>query len=295
MNSHTSRPTTRTSLWSPGPARRRVAAVTAATLALSFATVLPAAALPAVTAYAPGRTATDPSFPQYPQGPWGVPGYGRGPGWYSLGTQALDTTTAPEDQENGLVLVASTLADGSGTAAGTGMVIDEDGIVLTNNHVIEGAGSIEVTVATTDATYTARVVGTDSAHDVAVLQLVGADDLDVVTTDPTVATGDEVTAVGDAGGDGGSLTASPGTVTATGQAITVNGEDGATESLGGLIEVDADVISGDSGGALLDADGEVVGMTTAASSGTPDISGYAIPIGTALAVADSLLGSASGA
>jgi S1-C subfamily serine protease len=59
---------------------------------------------------------------------------------------------------------------------------------------------------------------------------------------------------------------------------------GEAESLDGLIEVDADVVSGDSGGPLLDADGEVVGMTTAASSGSATVVGYAIPIEDALAI-----------
>jgi S1-C subfamily serine protease len=91
-----------------------------------------------------------------------------------------------------------------------------------------------------------------------------------------------VTAVGDANGDGGSLTAAPGTVLDTDQSITVQGEDGSPHQLQGLIEVNADVIPGDSGGALLSSDGTVVGMNVAASSGTSDIRGYVIPISTVL-------------
>ncbi|TCN40378.1 trypsin-like peptidase [Kribbella orskensis] len=238
---------------------RRIAALTAATMVLSFATIVPAAS-------APARLSADPQWPDTM--PYDA--YGTAPDWYSVvtpSTAALDTATATADEQAGLVLVSTTLAGDSGTAAGTGMVIDEDGIVLTNHHVVEGSDSIKVTVATTDTTYTARVLGTDAVHDIAVLQLVGADNLTTVTPDSTVAVGDEVTAVGDANGDGGNLTASAGSVTALAQSITVQGEDGTPSELDGLIEVDADVIAGDSGGALLDADGQVVGMTTAASSG----------------------------
>lgn len=262
---------------------RRIAALTAATMLLSFATIVPAASAPARLS-----ATADPQWPST------MPyvAYGGAPDWYSVATPstaAPDTATATADEEAGLVLVSTTLAGDSGTAAGTGMVIDEDGIVLTNHHVVEGSDSIKVTVATTDTTYTARVLGTDAVHDVAVLQLVGADNLTTVTPDSSVAVGDEVTAVGDANGDGGSLTASEGSVTALARSITVQGEDGTPSELDGLIEVDADVIAGDSGGALLDADGQVVGMTTAASSGSADVTGYAVPINTALTIADQIL------
>ncbi len=62
-----------------------------------------------------------------------------------------------------------------------------------------------------------------------------------------------------------------------------------TESLQGLIQVAADIVSGDSGGPVLDSEGEVVGMATAASSGSADVTGYAIPITTAKAIADKIL------
>jgi S1-C subfamily serine protease len=90
--------------------------------------------------------------------------------------------------------------------------------------------------------------------------------------------GDQVVAVGDAGGDGGSLTASAGTVTALRRSITVSDDDGGSSRLRREIEVAADVIAGDSGGALYDAAGDVVGVNVAASTGGATVSGYAIPI-----------------
>jgi S1-C subfamily serine protease len=217
-------------------------------------------------------------------------GRGAAPAFSPGITTWLDATDATPEQSTGLVFVSTTVDFGAGVAAGTGMVIDSGGIVVTNHHVVEGATDIEVTIASTGATYTAKVLGTDAAHDVAVLRLLGAPELQTVRTDSNG--GDvrsEVTAVGDAGGDGGTLTAAAGTVTALHQTITVNDDNGGTSRLSGLIEVDADIIPGDSGGALLDASGDVVGMNVAASSGGPDITGYVIPIRRVMRIADAVL------
>ncbi|MFT4009113.1 MAG: trypsin-like peptidase domain-containing protein [Nocardioidaceae bacterium] len=219
-----------------------------------------------------------------------LPGYGQSQGQDS---SEVDVPDATDEQETGMVEISSTLANG--TAAGTGMVLTSDGTVVTNHHVVAGAMSIKVTVVSTGKTYTADYVGGDSTADVAVLELEDASGLDTVDiADDAAATGDSVTAVGDAGGDGGSLSAAAGTVTALHQSITVSDDDGGSNNLTNLIEVDADVIPGDSGGALLDADNEVVGMNVAASSGTADITGYAIPIKTALSVAEQISSGSDG-
>lgn len=209
---------------------------------------------------------------------------------------ALATTAATSSQQVGLVTIVSTLGYADATSAGTGIVLTSDGTILTNNHVIVGATSIEVTVESTGATYPAQVVGTDATADIAVLRLTGASGLATATiaTDG-VAVGDAVTAVGNAEG-GGSLVAAAGTVTALDATVTTQDEvTGETETLDGLLQIDADVVSGDSGGAVLDASGAVVGMTTAASSGTSSISGYAITIDRARSIADTILaGTATG-
>jgi len=181
--------------------------------------------------------------------------------------------------------------DTSSRAAGTGMILTANGTVLTNNHVVQGATSITVTDETTGKEYAAEVVGTDATHDVAVLKLKGASGLSTVTLDDDgePSTGDTVTDVGNAEGTG-NLVAATGTVTALDQDIQVQSETGTgTESLQGLIEVAADIVSGDSGGPVLDSEGEVVGMATAASSGSAEVTGYAIPITTAKAIADKIL------
>jgi S1-C subfamily serine protease len=201
------------------------------------------------------------------------------------------TTDATDAQEAGLVYINTTVDYGSGQAAGTGMILTSDGEILTNHHVVEGATALTVQVVSTGKTYRAAVIGYDSTHDVAVLQLENASGLTTIKPDTSgnVKVGDKVTGVGNANGDGGAASASAGTVAALNQAITVQSDAGAgPERLRGLIRVAADIIAGDSGGALYDSDGEVIGMNTAASSGSADVTGYAIPIAQALTIAQQI-------
>lgn len=204
----------------------------------------------------------------------------------TLGTTTTSATAATTEQQVGMVTIDTVLGYQGGEAAGTGIILSADGLVLTNNHVIEGSTEITVTVESTGATYTAEVLGTDATADVALIRLTDASGLTPATMDDDgdPAVGDAVVAVGNANGTG-DLSAAAGTVTALDQTITTQSSSGSSgETLNGLIEVAADVVSGDSGGAVIDSEGEVVGLTTAASSGSADITGYAIDIDTALAV-----------
>ena len=217
-------------------------------------------------------------------------GYGGAPSSSSTTTATLDTTAATAEQSVGVVVIDTVLGYESAEAAGTGLILTADGRILTNNHVVEGATSITVTVVSTGAEYTAEVVGTDATEDIAVLDLVDASGLAVADLDTSgdVTVGDAVTGVGNAGGTG-TLTAAAGTVLSLEQSITAQDSDGSNaEDLTGLIEVDADIESGESGGPLYDADGEVIGIDTAASSGSTDITGYAIPIEDALEIVDAI-------
>ena len=218
-----------------------------------------------------------------------VPGGGdssTSPGSSSQGstTSTVDSDPATTAQSVGVVLVDTVLGYSSGAGAGTGIVLTTNGQVLTNYHVVEGATSIKVTIASTGRSYTADVVGHSESGDIALLQLEDASGLATATVDDdTVTTGDDVSAVGNAGGTG-QLTAADGTVTALEETITTADESSVQgETLNGLIETDADVVAGDSGGPLIDDEGEVVGIDTAASSGSV-IDGYAIPIDDALAI-----------
>jgi S1-C subfamily serine protease len=227
-----------------------------------------------------------PQQPQQLPGQGGIGGFGsQDPyGGQSTSTGEADATA---DQSQGVVLIDTTLTNGA--AAGTGLVLDSSGLVLTNYHVVEGSTDVQVTIATTGATYTAKVIGHDQAADIAVLQLDNASGLATVNLDTNgdPAVSDAVTAVGNAQGQG-YLSASTGDVVALDQSITTQSEGSAQgESLKGLIETNAYVVGGYSGGALLDDQGEVVGITTAASSGGVTES-YAIPIDNALTVAHAI-------
>jgi S1-C subfamily serine protease len=191
----------------------------------------------------------------------------------------------------GVVVIDTNLAYQGGTAAGTGMVLTSSGEVLTNNHVISGATSIKVVVPKTGRSYTAKVVGYDKSADIALLQLQGASNLKTISISSARASlGAKVTALGNAGGNG-TISSATGTVTGLGKSITASDDQGGSETLTGLIETNAGVQPGDSGGPLLNSKGQVVGMDTAASSGfgfqnVSATDAYAIPIGKALTIAN---------
>ncbi len=135
-------------------------------------------------------------------------------------------------------------------------------------------------------------MGYDAGHDVAVLQTSGASDLKTLSLGDSnsVNMGDSVHAVGNAGGTGRLITAS-GSVTGTNKAITVNDDQGGSESLSGLIETNAGIKPGDSGGPLLDSSSHAIGMDTAASvssDGQTTTDGYAIPIDRALSIVEQI-------
>ncbi len=208
----------------------------------------------------------------------------------------LSTSQIASRVDPGLVDVVSTLGDQQATAAGTGIVLTSNGEILTNNHVIDGATSIKVTDVGNGRTYTATVVGYDATQDVAVIQLQNASGLTVASLgdSSTVQTGDSVVALGNAGGTGGTPSVAAGTVTALNQSITASDEgSGNSEQLTGLIETNANIQPGDSGGSLVNSYGQVIGMDTAASSGTQVQSqsgqtaeqAYAIPINEATSIA----------
>ena len=222
-----------------------------------------------------------------------APSQGQDPSQTQPGAQAsseLDQEPASAEESTGIVLIETELGYQSAAAAGTGVLLDDSGTILTNNHVIANSTSITVTMADTGTSYEATVVGSDPTEDVAVLTIDPTSDLEPAeVADDDAAVGDAVTAVGNSEG-GGVLQAADGTVMALDASLTTTAEEMTeSESLSGMIEVDADIVSGDSGGALLDADGDVVGINTAASQGSANVTGYAIPIDRALDVAQDIL------
>lgn len=209
----------------------------------------------------------------------------------SLNTQAIASKVDP-----GLVDVVSTLQYSQETAEGTGMVLSADGLVLTNNHVINQATSVKVTLVESGKTYKAQVVGYDSTDDVALLKLVGASGLKTVSVGNSsdVKVGDKVLALGNAEGRGGLPSTAAGTITGLDKTITAgdSGDDDSTETLHDMLQTNAGIQEGDSGGPLVNSSGYVLGMDTAANNsgseqfGQPtETTGYAIPINNALSIA----------
>ncbi|HTE64030.1 MAG TPA: trypsin-like peptidase domain-containing protein [Solirubrobacteraceae bacterium] len=207
----------------------------------------------------------------------------------------LDVTAVYDQTKQGVVDIKATGTAQRGfgrpsqtTAQGTGFVIDKDGHIVTNQHVIDGAQSIEVTFAD-GTTATATVVGADASRDVAVLKVdVAADMLTPLTFagSGSVEVGQDVVAIGNAYGFSETVTA--GIVSALGREITA--PDGSTIS--GAIQTDAAINSGNSGGPLLDADGQVVGVNAQiySESGANSGVGFAIPAETVQQAVAGILG-----
>ena len=207
-----------------------------------------------------------------------------------------DVSAIAQKVDPGLVDIDTTLGYQQEEAAGTGIVLTSSGEVLTNNHVIDGATTISVTDVGNGNTYSASVVGYNRTKDIAVLQLHSASGLQTATigNSSTVSVGEDIVGIGNAGGTGGTPSAAGGTVTALNQSITASDEgDSSSEQLTDLLETNADIQPGDSGGSLVDTAGQVLGIDTAASDGfsfqssgqSSGNQGYAIPINEAITVA----------
>jgi S1-C subfamily serine protease len=190
----------------------------------------------------------------------------------------------------GLVDIDATLRYQGETAEGTGMILSPTGLVLTNNHVIDGATAVVVTLAGSHAVYQARVVGYDQADDVALLQLSGAAGLTSVTfgNSEQVSLGTQVLALGNAGGRGG-VTPARGVIDGLNRSVQANDEGAdTTEHLNHMLQTNAEIQQGDSGGVLVNNAGQVIGMITAAGTGAGPSAGtigFAIPIDSALTIA----------
>ncbi|MEV5198716.1 trypsin-like peptidase domain-containing protein [Streptomyces sp. NPDC053720] len=216
----------------------------------------------------------------------------------------------------------------AGESTGSGVVITSDGEIVTNNHVISGASSVKVTLST-GKTYTADVVGTDPDKDLALIKLRGASGLKTATLGDSsaVTVGDQVVAIGSPEGLTGTVTS--GIVSALDRDVTVAKEDGSGQGQSGggqgggeqwpfefggrqfngdtgestttykAIQTDASLNPGNSGGALINMNGEIIGINSAmysasSSNGSSGSSagsvglGFAIPVNTLKADLDTL-------
>jgi S1-C subfamily serine protease len=210
----------------------------------------------------------------------------------------LDPAEVQRKVDPGLVDIVATLKFHGETAEGTGMIISSSGLVLTNNHVIDGATAVRASLVApgrnTTRSFAARVVGYDVSHDVALLQLQGAAGLPTESfgNSSQVKLGTPVLALGNADGRGGAKPA-PGIINALDRSIQASDEgSNTTEHLDHMLQTDARIQQGDSGGALANNAGQVIGMITAANTGPSSPAGtsggtlgFAIPINGALAIA----------
>jgi S1-C subfamily serine protease len=206
----------------------------------------------------------------------------------------LNRETVRKKVDPGLVDVMSNLKYNGETAEGTGMIISSSGLVLTNNHVIDQSTSVRVNLATSEnQSFSAKVLGYDAAHDVALLKLQGASGLTPVHfgNSSQVRLGTPVLALGNAEGHGGA-TPAQGIINALDRSIQASDEgSNSTENLSHMLQTNARIEQGDSGGALANNAGQVIGMITAANTSSPGQSssgstlGFAIPINSALAIA----------
>ena len=178
-----------------------------------------------------------------------------------------------------VVTIDSTSPDGEGV--GTGIIVSSDGEILTNNHVVEDATKVLVRLAGATSAIRAEVLATDAGNDMALIKLIDASGLTAATfaDASSIAVGDPVVAVGYALALDGGPSVTAGIVSALNRTIT--DESGA---LNGLIQTDAAISSGNSGGPLINMNGEVIGINTAVANG--GASSAANNIGFAISVAE---------
>jgi S1-C subfamily serine protease len=288
-------PTTPVESPAPSPSSRRRWVAVVAALALLLG--------PAVVGYQIGQNHdSSTASPALSQPIANAPSNGSQSNGSSNGTPSSINAQAITDQVDDSVVNINTTLD-NGAAAGTGIIISPQGLVLTNNHVIADSESIRVELVATGKTNPATVLGYNIVDDVAVIQLDGASGLKAASLgdSSSLTVGDAIVALGNAGGRGGEPTTVSGAVTGLNQQITASEANGANaQTLTDLIQVNANIQAGDSGGPLVDSTGAVVGMNAAASSrnggfggGFPTAGsqneGYAIPIEKALAIAKKIV------
>lgn len=249
-------------------------------------------------------------------------------------SSSTSTTVVPSSKKGTVSGVAEAVSPsiveinatlGSGSSTGSGVIITSDGEIVTNNHVVSGASSVKV--STSDGkTYTADVVGTDAKKDLALIKLKNASGLKAATLGDSegVKVGDDVVAIGSPEGLTGTVTS--GIVSALQRDVTVstdegqqqqqqgggsgqwpfefggqefNGDTGSSKTTYKAIQTDASLNPGNSGGALIDMNGNIIGINSAMYSSASDSSGtsssngsvglgFAIPINTVKADLDTL-------
>ena len=212
-------------------------------------------------------------------------------------------TTAPNNGNLGANAIAALVTPAivdintvttSGQESGTGQILTSDGEVLTNNHVVDGSTSISVVIAGRSGNFHAHVIGVAPTRDVALIQIEGVTGLPTITlgSSSSVNVGDPVVAIGNALGLGGAPSITTGNVTALDQSITASEGGNNSEQLSGMIQSNAPIQPGDSGGAIVNSSGQVVGMITAGDvqgfRSQTSTTNYSIPSDTAISLVNQI-------
>lgn len=175
-------------------------------------------------------------------------------------------------------------------SAGTGMIITADGYILTNKHVIDDARSITVITDNNDTYENVKLIGTDPVDDVAILKISNAENLPTVTLgdSKSIIIGQQVIAIGNALGQYQN-TITSGIISGLGRSLTAYSSDySMSEQLSDMIQTDAAINAGNSGGPLVNAAGEVIGINTAVSAEGSNL-GFAIPISSVKGIIKSVI------
>jgi S1-C subfamily serine protease len=206
------------------------------------------------------------------------------------GLRRIDVASVADRLAPSVVTISADISQvgRSGGSVGTGMIITSDGEILTNAHVVEGATAIRVRLAGETEPRPATLLAADASNDLALLRITGDGFPPVTFADPdSIRIGDEVVAIGFALDLDGEPSVTRGIVSALGRTISTS-----SGALNGLIQTDAAISSGNSGGPLVNGAGEVVGINTAVARGSATTAasniGFAISSGEAIAVIESL-------
>jgi serine protease Do len=178
---------------------------------------------------------------------------------------------------------------GSQTGAGTGIIVSKDGYIMTNKHVVSGASDVSVILSDGTAYDDVVIMGEDPLNDVAFIKVSGVDSLPAAKLgdSSTVRIGQQVIAIGNALGKYQN-TVTTGIISGLGRPVVASSGSGEYESLTDLLQTDAAINSGNSGGPLVNLAGQVIGMNTAVAVDANSI-GFAIPINSTKGILRGLL------
>lgn len=212
----------------------------------------------------------------------------------TVSKQEADIASLTERVSPSVVSIISSAPDSGRSsmyqAAGTGMIVSKDGYVLTNKHVVNGARAVTIVTSTGTTYKDVSVTGTDPLNDIAFLKIPNVSNLPTVELgdSKTVRVGQQVVAIGNALGQYNN-TVTSGIISGLGRPVQAGDEQGrAVENLSDLLQTDAAINSGNSGGPLLNLRGQVIGINTAVAADAQNI-GFAIPIGSIKGALDGVL------